>query len=420
MFDDTYAHLIESTAFDENVKANGRPGDWMGVNPFEASYRDDPYPAINTLREKEPVNLTPVNTWRISRFEDITKILRSGKTCQTLASGVSPGFDPLDQRGSFNEFMLNKDGHRHEILRNMVVRSLNVRMVKKMEGFVEETVKESIDTALRQGGMEVISDLACLVPSKMICRILGIPEEERLTFDSLTASRTNGFFARFLPEDVKERTRQAGNEMADYFEAMIRDRRRNAQDDLITELIHHADEQNEISDIDVVIQAIGLITAGYETTIGLIGNGVRALVEHPEQMALLQESPDLINSTVAECLRYDTPIHFIWRVLTEPMDVGGKVLPKDAVIWLYMAAANRDPRKYDEPDLFDIHRANPSTVSFGGGPHYCLGNQLARMEAKHAIGEFAKRTKGMKIEATNLEWSHSFFRVMGTYKLSII
>jgi cytochrome P450 len=409
---------IDYTASEENIKANGGPGDWKGANPFEPDYRVNPYPVINALRENDPVNLTPVNTWRISRFEDINLILKKAKTSQTLSNGVSPGFDPLDQRGSFLDFMLNKDGEEHARLRQMVVKSLNMKTVRTMEGAVEQTVKEVFDQALKNGAMDIIEDLACVVPSRMVCAIMGIPDQDRELFDALTASRTNGFFGRFLAPDVQERTRQAGNDMAIYFEDLIGKRRDNLGEDLVSQLIRSADENDSISDYDLVVQAIGLITAGYETTIGLIGNGIRALLEHPDQLKLFRENPTTINAAIEEGLRYDNPIHFVWRVLDEPFEVGGKTLPKDAVLWLNIAAANHDPRRFDNPEKFELLRKNNTNISFGGGAHFCLGNQLARMEARHALREFALRTQHLTVQAGEISWSHSFFRVMAKYPVT--
>ena len=409
---------LEYTAYDENKAAYGGEGDWCEVNPFDPNYRDDPYPGLNALREKDPVNLTPLNTWRISRFEDVGNILRNAKTSQTLSNGVSPSFNPLDDRGSFREFMLNKDRQEHAKLRQLVVRSLNMKTVKKMENAVVETVTEIMDKALTDGGFDLIKDMAMVIPSRMVCSIIGIPEEDREQFDLLTAQRTNGFFGRFLPRDIQESTAGAGNEMADYFEDLVVKRQKNPSDDLISELLLSAKADHSISVDDIVVQAIGVCIAGFETTIGLIGNGSRALLENPDQLKLLRNDPTNINAAIEEGLRYDTPVHFIWRVLEEPFEVGGKLLPKDAVLWLQLAAANRDPRRFDDPDTFDILRKKNANFSFGGGAHFCLGNALAKMEGRHALTQFSERTKNLNITAGDIVWSPSFFRVMGNYPVT--
>jgi cytochrome P450 len=252
----------------------------------------------------------------------------------------------------------------------------------------------------------------------MVCKIMGIPEADREKFNEWTAARTNAFFAKFLPPEVQQRTRDAGNAMADYFEALLPERRKNLGDDLISTMIKANDAADQLSDDALIIQAIGIIIAGYETTIGLIGNGMRALMDHEDQMNKLRARPDLINNAVNEILRFDTPILFNWRVLQEPCELGGKTLPADAVIWQMLACANRDPARFENPDVFDIERKDVAHQSFGGGVHFCIGNQLARMEARHAFLEFATRTQGLRIEQGKLEWSHSFFRVMASLPIS--
>lgn len=393
-------------------------GDWCGADPFEDNFRDDPYPALHGLRERDPVNLTPVGTWRISRYEDVAAIFRTAKTSQTLANGESPNFDPLDKRGSFLEFMLNKDDPEHFRLRRLATLTLNPKTARAMEDEVQLTVRDAMDDALKRGGMDIVPHMAHNVPSRMVCKIMGIPEADREKFNEWTAARTNAFFAKFLPPDVQQRTRDAGHALADYFEALLPERRKNLGDDLISTMIRANDSADKLSDDALIIQAIGIIIAGYETTIGLLGNGMRALMDHPEQMEKLRAQPELINNAVNECLRYDTPILFNWRVLKEPFEVGGKTLPKDATIWQMLASANRDPARFENPDVFDIERKDVSHQAFGGGVHHCVGNSLARMEARHTFAEFAQRTKGLRIEQGKVEWSHSFFRVMASLPIT--
>lgn len=398
-----------------NDAAVGVPGgDWCGADPFESGFRDDPYPALHGLRERDPVNLTPVGTWRISRYDDVARIFREASTSMTLSNGESPNFDPLDKRGSFLEFMLNKDDPEHQRLRRLATLTLNPKTARMMEDEVQLTVHDAMVAALDRGGMDVVPHMAHNVPSRMICKIMRIPECDRDKFNEWTAARTNAFFAKFLPPDVQQRTRDAGHAMADYFEALLPERRRDLGDDLISTMIRANDSADRLSDDALVIQAIGIIIAGYETTIGLIGNGMRALMDHPEQMDKLRERPDLIDNAVNECLRYDTPILFNWRVLKAPFEVGGKTLPADAVIWQMLASANRDPARFEKPDVFDIERKDVAHLAFGGGVHHCIGNALARMEARHAFNAFAQRTKGLRLEKGKLEWSHSFFRVMAS------
>lgn len=391
---------------------------WAGADPFEPSFRDDPYPALNQLREQHRVNLTPVGTYQVTRFDDVKSLFKDANTSMTLANGESPNFHASDERGSFREFVLNMDDEAHLRLRKLLYKSFNARVVKRYEIEAENIVESTLERALANGGMDIIANLAKLVPSQIVCRIMGVPEEDREIFARWTAARTNAFFAKFLPEDVIQSLVQAGNEMADYFDEMVKERRKNPQDDFVSELIRAEEEGDRLTDGEVVVQAIGIIVAGFETTIGLIGNGTRALIEHPDQMALLRDRPELITKCIEECLRYDTPILFNWRVLREPFQLGDAVIPEDAVIWQMLACANRDPRNFSDPDRFLIERNDVAHQSFGGSPHFCLGNMLAKVEARIALGKFAEKTKELKLEPGATEWSQSFFRVLGSYPVT--
>ncbi len=182
---------------------------------------------------------------------------------------------------------------------------------------------------------------------------------------------------------------------------------------MLSELIRAEEDGDRLSADELIVQVIGLLVAGFETTIGLIGNGIRNLIYYPQQRQLLASNEELIESAVEECLRFDPPVLFIWRILTESYEIGGKELPKDSVLWLMVGAGNRDPEKFERPEEFDIQRPNPQHLSFGGGSHFCLGNALARMEARTALGEFARRIEQPKVIESEVAWSGSFFRVLG-------
>lgn len=391
---------------------------WAGADPFEPSFREDPYPALNHLRENAAVNLTPVGTYRVTRFDDIKNVFKDANTSMTLANGESPNFHPLDERGSFRDFVLNLDDDAHLRLRKLLYKSFNNRVVKRFEVAAVDIVEKTMLRALQQGGMDVIEDLAHLVPSQIVCRIMGVPDEDRELFSRWTAARTNAFFAKFLPAEIIASLVQAGNDMADYFDVMVKARRKDLKDDLISELIRAEEGGDRMLDGEIVVQAIGIIVAGFETTIGLIGNGTRALVEHPDQLALLRERPDLTNNCIEECLRYDTPILFNWRVLREPYQIDDVQIPADAVVWQMLACANRDPRQFNDPDRFQIDRKDVAHLSFGGGSHFCLGNMLAKVEGRVAISQFAEATKNLRIEPGEATWSPSFFRVLGSYPIT--
>jgi len=387
--------------------------DWAGANPLSPAYRDDPYPFLHHLRARAPVNHTPIGAVRLTRYADIVRLLREGPVRMTLSDGSSPNFDPEDRRGSFREFMLNRDGPPHLRLRQLVAKAFTRRAVAQMTDEIQAATGEALAGALARGRLDVIADLARYVPARMICRVMGVPDEDRERFTGWTQARTNAFFARILPEKVVLDVRAAGEALADYFEELVRRRREKLGDDLLSQLILASDAEDRLTHEEVIVHAIGLLTAGFETTIGLIGNGIRALLSHPQQMDLLRADPARIDNAVEECLRFDAPVLMIWRVLAEDWEVAGETLPKDTVIWPVIGAANRDPARFPDPDVFDIARRDVAHLAFGGGSHFCLGHQLARMEARIAIGAFCAAIRRARIVHEELAWSASFFRVLG-------
>ena len=401
-----------------NRPVTGIEPSWAGADPFHPSFKDDPYAVLNPLREQHRVNLTPVGTYRVTRYDDIKSIFKHAKTSMTLANGESPNFHPADERGSFRDFLLNLDDPKHIRLRKLVFKSFNNRTVKRFEIEAKDIAEATMKRALAAGGMDLIADLAHLLPSQIVCRIMGVPGADRDLFTSWTAARTNAFFARFLPDDTVQSLVDAGNEMADYFDVLVRERRKDPKDDLLSELIRAEEDGDRLLDGEIVVQAIGVIVAGFETTIGLIGNGARSLIEHPAQMAMLRCQPDLLNNCIEECLRFDTPVLFNWRVLVEPYRLGEVVMPEDAVIWQMLVCGNRDPRQFDNPDEFRVDRANVAHQSFGGGSHFCLGNQLAKLEARHALGTFVRESAHLDIAPGKPTWSDSFFRVLGSFPIT--
>jgi cytochrome P450 len=171
--------------------------------------------------------------------------------------------------------------------------------------------------------------------------------------------------------------------------------------------------------MELLSQSVGLLIAGFETTIGLIGNGIRALLRHPDQLQRLREDPGLLATAVEECLRFDGPIALTLRVAHEDLRFGDRTIPKNAMAMAMLAAANRDPAQFDDPDRFDIGRDPNPHVAFGGGAHLCLGAHLARMEGAAAIGTLVRRTRTLELESDSLEWGPSLFRVLARLPIHV-
>jgi len=261
--------------------------------------------------------------------------------------------------------------------------------------------------------MDVIADLALPVPATVICEMLGVPVEDRDRFTVWTSKATLGLASQFLPPETLAEVQAAGTSLAAYFEELVAARRGHLSDDLLSALIRAEEAGDRLAPPELLSQAIGLLIAGFETTIGLIGNGVRALVRHPAELAKLRARPELAASAVDECLRYDGPIILTPRVLHADVEFGGKTLPKDAKVFGMLAAADRDPAVFPEPDRFDIERRPNDHLAFGGGPHFCLGAHLAKLEGEIAIASLVTRFDDLRLVSETVEWGPSLFRVPG-------
>ncbi len=389
---------------------------WLGCNPLDADFRNDPYPALQHLREHAPVSGTPIGLWRLARYDDVWRVLHDVPSGVRTTDGVLPFVD--ESLENQHRFMLEQDPPNHTRLRRLVSRAFTPRAVQRIRADVQRIVDECLDRVSGRGAMDVIADLALPVPSTVICEMIGVPLEDRDTFTIWTADATHGLAGEIAPPDVLARARAAGEHLGEYFRKLIAVRRTDLGDDLLSMLIRAEEEGDRLSGEELISQSIGLLIAGFETTIGLIGNGIRQLALHPAELARLKASPEMIETAVEECLRFDGPIGLTVRVLHADAEFGGHTLPKNTTIWALLASANRDPRAFPDPDRFDIARQPNDHLAFGGGAHFCLGSHLARLEAQCAIGSLVARFDALALVSEAVEWGPSLFRVPGTLPLT--
>jgi len=394
---------------------------WRGANPLDPAFRDDPYPALGRLRELDPVNQTPVGFWRLARYDDCVRLLREVKSGVRTTDGRLPGVDEQGLDGQRN-FMLQQDPPTHTRLRRLVSRAFTPRAVESLRPRLEKVVAECLDrieARAADGSVDLIAELALPVPSTVICEMMGVPLEDRERFTVWTAQATHGLASLMAPPEVIETARAAGGHLAEYFEGLIAERREKLGDDVLSNLLRAESAGDRLSHDELLSQSIGLLIAGFETTIGLIGNGVRQLLLHPGELRRLREHPELIERAVEECLRFDGPIMLTVRILHEDAEFGGKTLPANAMVMALLASANRDPAHFADPERFDVTRDPNPHLAFGGGAHLCLGAHLARLEAQLAIGGLVARFPEMALESGATEWGPSLFRVPGRLPIRV-
>jgi cytochrome P450 len=393
---------------------------WHGADPANPDYLDDPYPIYRRLREEHPISLTPDGVWRLTRYDDCWRMLRLNGAGMRRTDGRLPGQSEEEALGERGQFMLLTDAPKHTRLRKLVSKAFTPRSIAAWRPRIEAVTDELLDRAAPTGEMDLIAGLALPVPATLICEMLGVPVGDRDKFTQWTADLTHGLALRrgYAPRELVERVEHARNGLAGYFNQLIQARRGQAGNDLLATLISAEEEGDRLSPEELLVQSIGLLVAGFETTIGLIGNGLTTLIRNPDQIERLRSEPDLIESAVEECLRYSGPITWTIRVLHEPTEFGPFKLETNEEVAIGLAAANRDPDHFVDPERFDVARyatgsAAPPHLSFGGGEHLCLGAHLARLESQIAIGRFVARFRDIELLEPKTTWGRSLFRVPG-------
>ena len=391
---------------------------WSGVNPLsrDPAYRDNPYPALNRAREENPVQRTPLGDYQLFRHADVVKLFKETKVGVRTTDGRLPGVDETDNP---RRFMLQQDPPNHTRLRRLVSRGFTPPAMDRMRAEVQTMVDGFLDRASGGSTLDVIADLARPLPSTVICQMIGVPLSDRELFTDWTAHVTHLLAPRILSEQQRAISLESAGYLVDYFTSLTNARKQNLGDDLLSTLIRAEEAGDRLSHEELIVQAIGLLIAGFETTIGLIGNGVRALLMHPEELAKLRANPQLIVGAVEECLRYDGPIPGAPRVLHEDAVFQGIHIPKNTPIFAVISAAHRDPRVFRDPDTFNIERDQNANLAFGGGIHFCLGAHLARMEAQIAIGSLVRRFPKLALVTEKQQWGDSLFRIQATLPVHI-
>jgi len=386
-------------------------------NPFIPSVHADPYPVFRALRAEDPVHWSDLfEAWILTRYDDIVSVLEDEsrfsadrrQSRNRFARELLRREEELQGPFARAQTMLTSDPPKHTRLRGLVSKAFTPRAVERLRPRIQEIVDGLLEEVVDSGRMDVIQDLAYPLPVIVIAEMLGVSPADRGRFKEWSdniAATTGG---PLVPAEVLERSRQSALELADYFRAVISERRREPRDDLISALIAAEEQGQALSEDELMATLILLLVAGNETTTNLIGNGTLALLRHPEQMRKLREDPSLVQTAVEELLRYDGPVQGTGRVAMEDLEIRGKRIEKGQLVLTLLAAADRDPEQFPNPDELDITRRENRHVAFGYGIHFCLGAPLARLEGQTAIGALLRRCPGLRLEGSELEWGGSF------------
>jgi cytochrome P450 len=387
------------------------------ASPFDTPGKLDqkiianPYPYYRQHRSAEPVHWNEGSkSWDVTSFDGVMEVLRDRRFSSDSTALFRDQFQGPAREAMapimelFDSAMVASDPPNHTRLRSLANKAFTPRVIENMQAHIQEIVDRSLDDVQISGNMDLISDLAYPLPGTVICEMLGVPVEDRGQFkkwtDDLAAFR--GGLGNL--EEHAEAARSSVLAMIDYLKTVLKECRENPRDNLISALAAAEQQGDAFSEMELFSMFVFLQFAGHETTTNLIGNGILALLQNPEQLQKLRDDPSLIENGIEEFLRYHSPVQSLVRTALENLEIGGTPILKGQVVRIYLGAANRDPAQFSDPDRLDIAREGTRHVGFGFGIHFCLGAALARWEGKAAIGTVIRRLPELRLEPPMSEW----------------
>jgi cytochrome P450 len=368
----------------------------------------DPYPLYRRLREHDPVHWdTFLHAWVVTSHAGSVTVLRDFSADRTPAPeqvkalGLA-SLEPIAQ--VMAKQMLFMDAPTHTRLRKLCSTAFTPRRVDAMRSHIQDITERLLDDVVAHGRMDVIADFANPLPAIVTAELLGVPTSDHEQLKSWSAD-----FAEMLGNfqhnpDRAGRVLRSLQDMTAYFRSAIREQERNPRDGLIHSLMTAEVDGARLTEEEVIANTIVTMVGGQETTTNLIGNGLLTLLKNPEQLALLRDKPSIIETAVEELLRYESPSQHTARLAPDDVMLGGKLIRKRDAVMAVMAAANRDPERFHEPDRLDLTRKDNRHLAFGWAAHFCFGAPLARMEGQIAFATLLRRLPDLKLEPARLEW----------------
>ena len=398
---------------ENTVHPESRQDDFV-FDPFAPGFTDDPYPQLGQLRASAPVHESPLGFWILSRYDDVSALLRSGSSVEDRNAGPGPLRDLNEavygERGRrMNGLsMLDQDPPDHTRLRRLVSKAFTPRSIAALEPRIVALVDEALDRMAAKAGegpVDLVDELAFPLPFAVISQMMGMPETDHVRLRELTGTLVRSLEPVTDPE-VMHAIVAADDELTAMAAEAIDWKRGHLEDDLLSRLIQAEDDGDVLDEDELAAQVLLLYIAGHETTVNLIANGVLALLLNPDQLKALQADPALAGNAVEELLRFDSPVQMSRRIMLEPYSVGGHEIPAGAFVIASLASANRDERFWgDDASRLWLERPNAHQhVSFGAGVHHCLGAALARLEGRVAIERLVQRFDGMTL-AGDVRWN---------------
>ena len=383
---------------------------------FTEGFLQDPYPIYQRFLEEGPIHYVDwgPGMWAVFRYADCSSILKDSRLSAKRSAALLLAL-PAEKRAEFAElarmlglWMLFIDAPEHSRLRKLMNKGFSPAVAESLRPQIEAIVDRMLEPLRRASEAELMHEIAHPLPVRVIAEMLGLSGsgQDRLVQWSDAIATFIGNPHRTLEQT--HRAQLAIVALTEFFRGAVAERRRRRGGDLISLLLDIEEDGEVLTEEELYAQCVMLLFGGHETTRNLIGNGMYTLLRHPEEMAVLQKNPELIRSAVEELLRYESPIQFVGRVAKDEMEICGVRLRQGQRIVFMLGAANRDPRQFRNPDHLDLNRLPNPHLAFGAGEHFCIGNQLARLEGQIAILRMVQRFPRIRLAIQNPQWAPNY------------
>jgi hypothetical protein len=382
----------------------------LEYNPLDRQILANPYPSYRSIQENDPIHWNePLGFWLVTRFDDCVRLLKDTRFSSMRAALLREQHQftktpPSPIENFFGRNLLFTDPPKHTPIRSAVQFAFLPRLVENLRPRIQEVTRQLLLPLKKKGALDIIADLAYPLPAIIVSELLGIPSSDRNQLKRWSDSIAAHLASHQRMEAIIEQANQDVLQLNEYFRGFIRKYEKTPEDNLLSHMIAAKKQGKLLTEEDLIANSALILIAGHETTTNLIGNGLLALFQFPDQMEFLRKNPDLISNAIEELLRFDSPVQWVRRTVKENLSWPNKQWKKGDRVLALTGAANRDPEAFDHPDQLNLNRKNIKHLSFGHGAHFCLGAFLARVEGQIAIQTLLDEFPNLSLAPQEFHW----------------